>query len=300
MRAIVLGQSGQVATELQRCAGAAGVSLVVLGREAADLSNPAAAAGVLDRLLPEADVVINAAAYTAVDRAENEPELARRINADAPAALAAAAARHGVPFLHISTDYVFDGSGTAARRPDDPTGPLNVYGATKLAGEEGIRAAGGVHAILRTSWVFSAQGSNFVRTVLRLARERDGLSMIADQTGGPTSAASIAAALFAIGRVLISGPTGAALGGTWHFAGAPDVTWADFARAILMQAGLPVPVQDIPTSGYPTPARRPANSRLDCSGLEAAFGIPRPDWRADLSDVLATLGVVPPSRPAGR
>ncbi len=277
-------------------AGAAGVSLIVLGREAADLSNPEAVVRVLTGLLPATDVVINAAAFTAVDLAETQEAEAHVVNAAAPAAIAALTAARGIPFIHISTDYVFDGSGTAPFAPGDATGPLGAYGRTKLAGEEGIRTAGGPHAILRTSWVFSATGSNFVKTVLRLAQTRSGLSMIDDQIGGPTSAASIAAAIYGVARAMTEAEGAAALSGTYHFAGAPDVSWADFARQILMRSGLSVPVQDIPATSYPTPARRPANSRLDCASMTATFGIPRPDWRADLAHVLADLGVAPVRR----
>ena len=207
------------------------------------------------------------------------------VNAEAPGAMARAAARKGVPFLHISTDYVFDGSGEAPWKPDDPTGPLGAYGRSKLAGEIGVRAADGKHAILRTSWVFSSHGANFVRTMLRLGRERDALRVVDDQTGGPTAAGDIAVALLTMARALQDG----APGGTYHFAGSPDVTWAGFAREIFARAGLEVAVTGIPSSDYPTPARRPANSRLDCATLEADFGIPRPDWRESLGGILAEL-----------
>jgi len=288
MRIVVLGQSGQVATELQRRAKAANAHLTVLGREAADLSDPASAAAVLRGLIGNADAVINAAAYTAVDRAEDEPDLARLVNADAPTALARIAAHAGVPFLHVSTDYVFDGSGETGRSPDTPTAPLGIYGATKADGEAGVRAAGGPHAILRTSWVFSAHGNNFVRTMLRLGADRDALRVVADQIGGPTPATAIADALFVMARDLIAER---APSGTWHFAGAPEVSWADFSRAIFDAADMDVAITDIPSADYPTPARRPANSRLDCSATERAFGIVRPDWRAGLGQALRDLGI---------
>ena len=278
MRILVFGETGQIARELARRA-----PVTALGRDAADLSHPEACAAAI--LASDADVVINAAAYTAVDRAETEEALATIINGDAPSAMARAAAAKGVPFLHVSTDYVFDGSGETPWKPDDPVGPLGAYGRSKLAGERGVRAAGGRHAILRTSWVFSAHGANFVRTMLRLGRGRDALRVVDDQTGGPTAAGDIAAALLAMARALHDG----APGGTYHFAGAPDVTWAGFARGIFARAGLEVAVTGIPSSDYPTPARRPANSRLDCAALEADFGIPRPDWRAGLDRVLAEL-----------
>jgi dTDP-4-dehydrorhamnose reductase len=247
--------------------------------------DPAACAAAIRAHKPRA--VINAAAWTAVDRAEAEEAATTTVNADAPGAMARACAELGIPFVHISTDYVFDGAGTAPWHPDDAPAPLSAYGRTKLAGERAVRAAGGPHAILRTSWVFSAHGANFVKTMLRLGAERPTLRVVADQWGAPTPAAAIAAACLIIADRLIADPQ---LSGTHHFAGHPDTTWAGFARAIMETAGLPAQVQDIATADYPTPARRPANSRLDCSALSRDFGIPRPDWRAGLARVLADLG----------
>jgi dTDP-4-dehydrorhamnose reductase len=200
--------------------------------------------------------------------------------------MADAAAELGVPLVHISTDYVFDGSGDRPWVETDPTGPLGVYGATKLAGEQGIAAAGGQWAVLRTSWVFSAHGGNFVKTMLRLGAERDELRVVADQHGGPTPAADIAAACLTMAQAMRADP---ARGGIYHFAGAPDTTWAGFARAIMSQAGLACQVSDIASSDYPTPARRPANSRLDCSAIARDFGVARPDWQAGLAQVLLEL-----------
>lgn len=277
---LVFGRSGQVAQELARLVPDAHF----LGRDEADLADPQAAAAQVAKYQP--DVVINAAAYTAVDRAETDIELARSVNATAPGAIALAAAQLRIPFLHISTDYVFDGSGNAPRREDDPTGPLGVYGETKLAGEQAVAAAGGCWAILRTSWVFSAHGSNFVKTMLRLGAERSELGIVADQIGAPTPAADIARALIvmAVRMQKTDSPQG-----VYHFAGAPDVSWADFAREIFHQADLPCRVRDIATTDYPTPARRPHNSRLDCTKLARDFGIERPDWRIGLSQVLQDL-----------
>jgi dTDP-4-dehydrorhamnose reductase len=283
MRLLVFGRTGQVARELARNLPA-GWSARFLDRAEADLADPAACAAAVAGAA--ADAVINAAAWTAVDKAEAEEAAATVVNGAAPAAMARVAADRGLPFLHVSTDYVFDGSGTAPFHPDSPVAPLGAYGRSKRAGEDGVRAAGGVHLILRTSWVFSAHGTNFVRTMLRLGAEREALRVVADQTGGPTPAADIARALLAVADALRDG----APGGTHHFAGAPDTTWADFARAIMAGAGLPCRIEDIATADYPTPARRPANSRLDCSGLAAAYGIARPDWRQGLADVLAELG----------
>ncbi|OAN69441.1 dTDP-4-dehydrorhamnose reductase [Rhodobacteraceae bacterium EhC02] len=283
MRVLVFGQTGQVATELARQA-APDMAMTCLGRDRADLSDPAACAAAI--AASDADVVINAAAYTAVDRAESEEDLATTINGTAPGAMAAACKAAGIPFLHVSTDYVFDGSGTRPWQPDDATGPLGAYGRSKLVGEQAVRAAGGAHAIMRTSWVFSAHGANFVKTMLRLGAERDKLTIVADQIGGPTAAADIAAALLTMARAFHAGQ---GTTGTYHFSGAPDVSWADFAREIFAQADLTCAVTDIPTSAYPTPARRPGNSRMDCTGLTRDFGIKRPDWRASLASVMSDL-----------
>ncbi|UWR05139.1 dTDP-4-dehydrorhamnose reductase (plasmid) [Ruegeria conchae] len=282
MKALVFGYTGQVASELHRRAGVHGVTLEALDRSRADLSDPVACAEVIRRA--DADVIINAAAYTAVDEAEKEPDLAQLINGDAPGAMARAAAARGLPFLHISTDYVFDGSGKTPHASKDSTSPLGVYGRTKLEGERRIAEAGGWHAILRTSWVFSAHGKNFVKTILRLAETRDTLSIVADQIGGPTPAADIAETLLAIAKA-----APACEGGVFHYAGAPDVSWADFAREIVSQTGLASQVNDIQTADYPTPATRPLNSRLDCSRLMEILNIPQPDWKAGLTDVLAEL-----------
>lgn len=280
MTTLVFGETGQLARALRARAPDA----VFLGRQAADLGAPETCAAAIARHRPEC--VINAAAYTAVDRAEEETALAMQVNAAAPAAMASACARQGIPLLHVSSDYVFDGSGARPWQPGDPTAPLGAYGRSKLAGEDAVRRAGCVHVILRTSWVFSAHGSNFVKTMLRLGRSREQLNVVADQIGGPTPADAIAGALLRLQPALRREP---GLGGTYHFAGAPDTSWADFARAIFERAGMSVAVHDIATADYPTPARRPANSRLDCSDLTARFGIQRPDWREGLDAVLASL-----------
>lgn len=285
---LVFGKTGQVAQELARALE--GKEAQFLGRAAADLTDPAACAARIAALNPA--LVINAAAYTAVDRAEEDAATAQAVNGDAPAAMAQACAALDIPFIHISTDYVFDGAGTAPFKPADPTGPLGVYGATKRAGEEAILASGARAVILRTSWVVSSHGANFVKTMLRLSETRATLTVVADQIGGPTSAKAIAQACLKIGQALVDGQKAgtAQKGGLYHFSGAPDVSWAGFAREIFAQAGRAVEVTDIPTSAYPTPAKRPANSRLDCSSLAADFGIDRPDWRADLADILMELG----------
>jgi len=279
---LVFGQTGQVARELSALP-----DTLCLSRAEADLSEPGACAAAIHAHAPRA--VINAAAYTAVDKAEAEEALATTINGAAPAAMARACADLGIPLVQISTDYVFDGSGEAPWRPGDPVAPLGAYGRSKLAGEEGVRAAGGAHAILRTSWVVSCHGNNFVKTMLRLGRERESLSVVADQIGGPTPARSIAAACVKMAKTLVSEPERC---GVYHFSGAPDVSWAGFAREIFAQAGITCAVTEIPTTAYPTPAARPLNSRLDCTTLETVFGLSRPDWRAGLTDILKELGEI--------
>ena len=278
---LVFGKTGQVATELQRLG-----DVVVLRRDQADLSNPAACADAIRTHAPSA--VINAAAYTAVDRAEEEEALATTINGDAPTAMARACADLGIPLIHISTDYVFAGTGDAPWQPDDPTAPQNAYGRSKWAGEQGIRASGCTHAILRTSWVFSAHGANFVKTMLRLSDTRDQISVVDDQIGGPTPAIAIAAACLAIAGQLQEAPEKT---GTYHFSGAPDASWCALALAIFEQAARPIRVQAISTSTYPTPAARPLNSRIDCNTTTSVFGLARPDWHAGLKECLTQLGV---------
>ena len=230
--------------------------------------------------------MINAAAYTAVDKAESDAETAQIINADAPAAMARACAARDIPFVSISTDYVFSGVGNTPWKPADPTDPQSVYGRTKRDGEIEIAKAGGRYAVLRTSWVVSAHGNNFVKTMLRLGAEREALTIVADQIGGPTCAAEIAQACIKIAKTLVSEPEKS---GIYHFSGAPDTSWADFARAIFDAAEIACDVTDIPSSDYPTPAKRPLNSRMDCTTTEAAFGISRPDWRESLTHILTQL-----------
>lgn len=278
MKLLMFGATGQVATEVPRRA-----KVTALGREQANLSDPGACADAIAAHAP--DAVINAAAWTAVDKAEDHEAEAHVINARAPGAMARVCAAHDIPFLHISTDYVFDGS-KGPWREDATTHPINAYGRTKLAGEQAVRAAGGRHVILRTAWVFSAHGSNFVKTMLKLSETRDTLTVVADQHGGPTPAADIAATLLTLAQALRDG----APGGTYHYAGQPDTTWADFARETFRQAGRTTLVENIPTSAYPTPAQRPLDSRLDCAKLRADFGITAPDWTVGLAKVLKELG----------
>jgi dTDP-4-dehydrorhamnose reductase len=285
MRLLVFGQTGQVARELARRAPF-GVTVTTLNRAQADLSNPDVCAAAV--LSAQTDAVINAAAFTAVDRAETDTSLAQVINAESPGAIARACAIRGLPFLHLSSDYVFDGAGERPFRPDDTPAPVSAYGRSKRDGEAAVLAASGHSLILRTSWVFSPHGSNFVKTMLKLGKDRQTLSVVADQVGGPTPAAAIADAVFAATRQMCDG----AEGGIHHYAGQPDISWADFARAVMAEAGLQCRIIDIRTENYPTPAQRPHNSRLDCSSFVAQFGVERPDWRQGLRDVVAEMGAV--------
>lgn len=277
---LVFGKTGQLAREL-----ASYDDVICLGRDAADLTDPAACAAAIKTYAPAA--VINAAAYTAVDKAEEEEALATVINGTAPGAMAQACAQLGIPFVTVSTDYVFDGSGAAPWQAGDAVAPVNAYGRSKLAGEETTRAAGGTHAILRCSWVVSAHGGNFVKTMLRLGAERDSLTIIADQIGAPTPARDLARTCLEMARQLQQDP---GKSGTYHLQGTPTCSWAGFAREIFAQANVTCTVTDIPTTDYPTPAARPLNSRLDCSALETVFGISQPDWRQGLSEILKDLG----------
>jgi len=282
MKALLFGTDGQLGLEILRRAG--DVQIEARGLDEADFTDPAACVAWVEAT--DAAVVINAAAYTAVDKAEEQEDLALAINGTTPGLIAEAAAKRGLPVVHVSTDYVFDGAGETPFPPTHPTAPLGAYGRTKLVGEEAVRGAGGVHAILRTSWVVSAHGHNFVKTMLRLGAERDRLTIVADQVGGPTPAAALADACLAAAKGLLTDPGKT---GTYHVSGGPDVSWADFAREIFAQAGLSPEVVDIPSSDYPTPAKRPFNSRMDNASFEAAFGLPRPDWRAGLAEILAEL-----------
>ena len=294
MRILLLGKNGQVGWELQR-------ALAPLGELSAcdfdspdelraDFSRPQALPALVERVRP--DVIVNAAAHTAVDRAEAEPDLAQRINAEAPGVLARAAAARGALLLHYSTDYVFDGSGDAPRDEQAPAAPLSVYGRTKFEGEQAIRAAGCAHLILRTSWVYAARGGNFARTMLRLAAERDALDVIDDQVGAPTGAELLAdVSAHALLRVRAD----PALAGTYHCVAGGQTSWYGYARFVIeaaRAAGQPVRVapdaiRPIATRAYPTPAARPLNSRLATHKLQRAFGFVLPPWQRGVERVLA-------------
>ncbi len=296
MTLLVLGGNGQLGQELRRALAPLGPVIPTtrtglladgIACERADFDEPASLAFLLDRLLPS--VVVNAAAYTAVDRAEQEPEAARRANTEAPGVIARWCARRGVPYVHYSTDYVFDGQSRVPYREDAPTAPLNVYGMTKRDGEDAIRAAAGHHLIFRTAWVYAEQSANFLSTMLRVGAEREVVRVVADQIGTPTPAALIADvtahALQHAGR----------LSGTWHLTATGETSWYGFAEAIFAEAiargVLPrAPrVEAITTAEYPTPAPRPAYSRLDVSRLQRDFDLTLPSWQEGLAQVMAHL-----------
>ncbi|NJL07673.1 MAG: dTDP-4-dehydrorhamnose reductase [Methylacidiphilales bacterium] len=296
MRVLITGVSGQVGGAL-RTRLEAFATVIPADRAVLDLGQPEMIPDALDALAP--DLIVNPAAYTAVDRAEDESDIALRVNADAPGAMARWAAMRRVPMIHFSTDYVFDGHGTRPWREDDVTGPLSVYGASKLAGEGVVRAAGGAHLIVRTSWVYAASGANFLRTIVRLARERSELRVVADQIGAPTSAAVIADAVAALLRGARGDFAGcfSSASGLVHLAASGETSWHGFAVAIvdgLRERGVPLKVETVTaltTADYPTKAQRPVNSRLDLTRLRAAFGLTPPNWEAALQPELDRLAV---------
>lgn len=287
MRVLVFGAGGQVGQALLALSGA-DLSVEPVIRQQADLTDPASCAAVIGSA--QVDAVINAAAWTAVDAAEDAEAEATCVNAQAPVAMARACIAKGLPFVHISSDYVLPGAGDAPQDETTPLGPLSAYGRGKAQAETDLAAlcdpVNHPYAILRTSWVFSATGGNFVRTMLRLAQTRDALSVVGDQIGGPTPADAIAAACVDLARALCAGDD---LRGVYNFSGAPDVSWADFARAIFEIAEAKVEVTTIPTTDYPTPAPRPANSRMTCDRIASDLGVERPDWRASLTQIIPQM-----------
>jgi dTDP-4-dehydrorhamnose reductase len=277
---LVFGKTGQVANELQ-----SHKDVFALGRDQADLSIPKCCAEAINRYKPCA--VINAAAYTAVDQAESEEKLAYVINADAPGAMANKCADLNIPFVHISTDYVFDGSGTTPWSVTDTPHPKNAYGRSKFQGEQAILASGCAYAILRTSWVVSAYGNNFINTMRRLSGTRDYINVVDDQIGGPTCARDIAQTCLAIVEQLLHDQSKS---GIYHYSGQPNVSWCQFANALFEQMDCKTIACPIPTTEYPTPALRPLNSRLDCKATQDTFGITRPFWRDGIKEILRDLG----------
>jgi dTDP-4-dehydrorhamnose reductase len=296
VRILLLGCKGQVGWELQRSLAPLG-ELVACdfdtpGELKADFSDPAALAALVIRMRPQ--LIVNSAAHTAVDKAESEPDLARAINATAPGVVAREAAAAGALLVHFSTDYVFDGSGSSPRAEDAPTGPLSVYGRTKLEGEELIRASGCRHLILRTSWVYAARGGNFARTMLRLAAERDSLNVIDDQIGAPTGADLLADVTAHAARRVLAEST---LAGSYHCVAGGETNWFDYARFVIEWARAqgqairvaPDAIHPIPTRAYPTPAARPLNSRLATHKLQQAFGLTLPHWQAGVERMLTEV-----------
>ena len=286
LKILISGKTGQVAVELQKHLAGLG-ELIVLGRDVLDLSQPDQIRAQVRAHKP--DLLIIAAAHTAVDQAENEPELAFAINAIAPGVFAEEAAALGIPLIHYSTDYVFDGRKPAPYTEDDATNPLGVYGKSKLAGELAIAASGAQHLILRTSWVYSTHGKNFLLTMQRLLQERSELRVVADQIGAPTWAGTIARSTRALIERWQSGD--AAAWGTYHLTASGETSWFGFTQAIAghltAQGKACATLEPIPASAYPTPAARPQNSRLDCSKLAREWGVTQPDWEAALSACLA-------------
>ena len=296
MKILLLGKNGQVGWELQRALAPLG-ELIALDFDSpapltADFSHPESLAATVRAVAPQ--IIVNAAAHTAVDKAESEPELARALNATSPAVLAREAAALGAWLMHYSTDYVFDGSGSAAWTETSPTGPLSVYGATKLEGEEAIRSSGCQHLILRTSWVYAARGGNFAKTMLKLAKERDALTVIDDQIGSPTGADLLADLAAHALRAALARPE---LAGTYHAVAQGETSWHGYARHVIefaRAAGQPIKVapdaiRAVPTSAFPTPARRPGNSRMDTRKLRDSFGLTLPSWQAGVERMLAEV-----------
>ncbi|MGO4640433.1 dTDP-4-dehydrorhamnose reductase [Mesorhizobium sp. 2RAF45] len=287
MRLVVTGREGQVVSSLLEAGQLAGVDVIAIGRPQLDLANPDTVIEAIAAARP--DVVVSAAAYTAVDQAEDEPDLAFRVNAVGAGKVAQAAARLGVPVIHLSTDYVFDGSASGSYVETDATAPASVYGASKLAGEQAVAAANPRNLILRTAWVYSPFGKNFVKTMLRLAADRDEISVVADQWGNPTSALDIADAILHAAATLHRNKDFAAFG-IYHLAGTGEANWSGFARHILdtsrVSGGPSARVRDITTTDYPTKARRPANSRLSSAKFASAFGWSAPDWRLSTEAVV--------------
>lgn len=300
MRIAVTGQAGQVVTSLVERGAAAGHEVIAIGRPELDLADPASVMSALEAAAP--DVIVSAAAYTAVDKAESESDLAHAVNGAGAGAVAQAAKALGVPLIHVSTDYVFDGLADRPYVESDPTGPTGAYGASKLAGEQAVLAAHGDNStIVRVAWVYSPFGTNFVKTMLRLAGDRDDVSVVADQVGNPTSALEIADGILLVATNLVS-DSSPALRGVFHMTAQGEASWADFAEAIFAASaahgGPSASVRRIGTADYPTPATRPANSRLDCGLIARVHGVVLPNWQASLEAVIARLHPAANERPS--
>lgn len=292
MKILLLGSTGQVGREVRLAASREGINLIGRSRQEVDFRDYSAIRAEVDGSRP--DILINAAAFTQVDRAEAEAETAFQVNAGAVETLAEVCSARSIPLIHISTDYVFDGEKQSPYVETDTTNPLNVYGRSKLAGEEAIRRVGGPHVIVRTSWVYSSHGNNFVKTILRLSSSRPELRIVCDQVGGPTAAADIANALLLVADKLSSSFTAAELG-TFHFQGAGSASWFEFAKAITKEASFQrtsaALIHPIPSTAYPTPAARPKNSRLECDKIFKAYGIRQRPWQESLTEVMTELRI---------
>lgn len=282
MKILLFGSTGQVGSTFLEKA-----EIETVNRSEANLENPVSC---FEKILEsQPDLVINAAAFTSVDAAEEQKELVTLVNGVAPVEMSKAAANLNIPFIHLSSEYVFSGEGQAPWCPTDIMAPLNTYGRSKQMAEHGIKLVGGVHVILRTSWVFSDQNDNFVKKILKLAKSNNNLSVVSDQIGGPTAADDVSEAILKIGKMIIENK---ALSGTYHYSGREDINRANFAREILSQAGEETIVTDVLSSTFQPNADRPLNSRLDCSKTFDTFGIERPDWKHGLHNVLCRLGVI--------
>lgn len=290
MKVLVTGREGQLARGLLEAGEGTGIQVVAIGRPELDLTDETSVAAAVARERPH--VVVNTAAYTAVDKAESEPSVAHAVNALGAEYVARACAAHSIPIIHISTDYVFDGAADRPYLEDDPTGPINVYGQTKLEGEQHVAKACARHLILRTAWVHSPWGANFVKTMLRLATTRPSIGVVDDQKGSPTYAPHLAATVLAIVARVAADPAGVRWG-VYHAVGGGETTWFGFAREVFRRAseqGLPAAdVAAIAAAAYPTPAQRPANSRLNCDRLRLLLGLEMPDWRDGVENCVARL-----------
>jgi len=283
LRLVLIGKTGQVAREIQNLVSDS-ISLIALSRKELDLLNPDSSVTCLSKLKP--DVIINAAAYTNVDLAEKEEDEANTINALSPTAIANYSASKEIPLIHLSTDYVFEGTGKDSWKPEDYAKPKSVYGRSKLKGEKGILASKGNHIILRTSWIFSSYGNNFLKKIIELSKSNNEINVVSDQVGGPTPASELAKACLNISQKIYLEPHKK---GIYHFSGKPNVSWAGFAKEIVRQLGADLVINDITTNNFKNIARRPYNSRLDCSTLKKKFDIERPKWKSSLFSMLKQL-----------
>jgi len=286
LKIVLIGESGQVAKEIQKHADTS-FELRALSRKELDLTDPKSCVSIISKF--DADIIINAAAYTEVDKAEKEEELATLVNATSPKALAEYSALNNISLIHLSTDYVFGGRGKASWKPSDPAKPETAYGRSKLKGEEGVLSSNGNHVILRTSWIFSSHRLNFLKKIIELSNLRKEINVVSDQVGGPTHASDIAKTCLTIAKKLYADPKKR---GIYHFSGKPDVSWANFAREVISLLDKKVTINNILSEDYKSEAVRPLNSRLDCNSLQEIYDIERPDWKVSLISALKELGEI--------